>query len=63
MASLLYGSGLRRIELVRLGVKDLDLDHMQLQLWNGKGGKHRLTMSAPELSSNLIPEKDKVRSG
>ena len=63
MASLLYGSGLRRIELVRLRVKDLDLDHMQLRLWKGKGGKHQLTILAPELDSNLIPEKDKVRSG
>ena len=63
MASLLYRSGLRRLEVVRLRVKDLDPDHMQLQLWNGKGGKHRLTILAPELDSNLMPEKDKVRSG
>ncbi|MCG8315153.1 MAG: integron integrase [Pseudomonadales bacterium] len=49
MVSLLYGSGLRRIELVRLRVKDVDLDHLQLRIWNGKGRKHRLTTLAPEL--------------
>ncbi len=49
MASLLYGSGLRRIELLRLRVKDVDFDNLQLQVWGGKGGKHRLTTLAPEL--------------
>lgn len=32
MVSLLYGSGLRRIELVRLRVKDVDFDMCQLQV-------------------------------
>ena len=49
MASLLYGSGLRRIELLRLRVKDVDFDNLQIQVWGGKGGKHRLTTLAPEL--------------
>ncbi|MCB1663585.1 MAG: integron integrase [Pseudomonadales bacterium] len=53
MVSLLYGSGLRRIELVRLRVKDVNLDHLQLQIWYGKGGKHRVVTLAPELV-NLI---------
>lgn len=49
MASLLYGSGLRRIELLRLRVKDVDLDNLQIRVWGGKGGRHRLTTLAPEL--------------
>lgn len=49
MASLLYGSGLRRIELLRLRVKDVDFDNLQIQVWGGKGGKHRLTTLATEL--------------
>ena len=53
MASLLYGSGLRRIELVRLRVKDVDFDQLQIRVWNGKGAKHRLTTLAPELSAML----------
>ena len=49
LVSLLYGSGLRRIELVRLRIKDVDIDNLQLRIWNGKGAKHRLTTLAPEL--------------
>jgi integrase len=32
MVSLLYGSGLRRIELLRLRLKDVDFDHLQLRI-------------------------------
>lgn len=60
MASLLYGSGLRRIELVRLRVKDVDFDHLQLRVWNGKGGKHRLTTLAPELVPDLQAQARRV---
>jgi integrase len=49
LASLLYGSGLRRIEAVRLRVKDVDFDHLQLRIWVGMGNKHRITTLAPEL--------------
>lgn len=62
MASLLYGSGLRRIELLRLRVKDVDFDHLQLQVWNGKGGKHRLTTLAAELVPRLRAQKEHVRA-
>ena len=54
MASLLYGSGLRRIELVRLRVRDVDVDNLQLRVWNGKGAKHRFTTLAPELVPQLL---------
>ncbi len=32
IAALMYGSGLRRVELVRLRVKDIDLDHLQIRV-------------------------------
>lgn len=60
MVCLLYGSGLRRIELVRLRVNDVDLDHLQLRIWNGKGFKHRLTTLAPELVEPLEAEVRRV---
>lgn len=41
MAAMLYGSGLRRIELVRLRVKDVDLDYQQLHFLQAKGGRRR----------------------
>lgn len=49
MAGLLYGSGLRRIELLRLRINDIDHSLLQIRVWNGKGFKHRLTTLAPEL--------------
>lgn len=60
MVSLMYGSGLRRIELVRLRVKDVDFDMCQLQVWNGKGGKHRLVTLAPELIEPLRHQVQRV---
>ncbi len=46
---LLYGSGLRRMEAVRLRVGDVDMNLKQLRVWNGKGFKHRFTTLAVEL--------------
>ena len=60
-ASMLYGSGLRRIELVRLRVSHIDLDHLQVQVWYGKGGKHRLVTLAPELVPALRQQIESVR--
>ncbi|MEX2515703.1 MAG: integron integrase [Gammaproteobacteria bacterium] len=60
IASLLYGSGLRRIEVVRLRIKDIDLDNPQIRVWNGKGFKHRITTLAPELVPKLQAHIQKV---
>ncbi len=46
MTALLYGSGLRRIEAVRLRVKDIDFEYRQIRIINGKGGKHRIVKRA-----------------
>lgn len=46
---LLYGSGLRRMEAVRLRTGDIDIDLKQIRVWNGKGFKHRFTTLAIEL--------------
>jgi len=34
LGALLYGSGLRRIEAIRLRVKDVDFDQLSLQVWS-----------------------------
>lgn len=60
IASLLYGSGLRRIELTRLRAKDIDTDHLQIRVWNGKGAKHRITTLAPELVPMLRSQIQQV---
>ncbi len=51
--SLLYGSGLRLLELVRLRVQDIDFDYKCLRVWNGKGGKHRTVTLCPDLYPDL----------
>lgn len=44
MARLLYGSGLRLMECVRLRVKDVDFAQRQIIVRDGKGQQDRLTM-------------------
>jgi integron integrase len=51
--SLLYGSGLRLMECVRLRVQDIDFDYKSIRIWNGKGGKHRVVTLAEELIPSL----------
>ncbi|MDQ3287105.1 MAG: integron integrase [Pseudomonadota bacterium] len=41
MAALLYGSGLRLLECLRLRVKDVDFDRGEIIVRHGKGGKDR----------------------
>ena len=50
MASLLYGSGLRLMECMRLRVQDVDFLRHEITVRQGKGGKDRRTM----LPSTLI---------
>ena len=44
MAGLLYGSGLRLMECVRLRVQDIDFMRSEITVRRGKGGKDRKTM-------------------
>jgi integrase len=53
MAKLLYGSGLRLMECVRLRVKDVDFDQHQLIVRDGKGGKDRDTLLPDSLCAPL----------
>ncbi|SNY53160.1 integron integrase [Arsukibacterium tuosuense] len=53
LAQLLYGSGLRLMEAVRLRVNAIDFDYLSLMVWHGKGGKHRRVTLAPELIEPL----------
>lgn len=50
---LLYGSGLRVGECLRLRVQDVDLNRFALTIFNGKGSKDRQTLLSPQLKVGL----------
>lgn len=58
VAKLLYGSGLRLSEALRLRVKDLDFAQQQIIVRDGKGKKNRITMlpvsALTELHDHLV---------
>lgn len=58
MARLLYGSGLRLMECLRLRVKDVDFELRQITVRDGKGGQDRVTMLPqaiiPALQEHLV---------
>lgn len=56
LAKLMYGSGLRLMEAIRLRVKDVDLGYHTLSIFNAKGGKHRRVTLARELSDDLTEQ-------
>jgi integron integrase len=53
MAGLLYGSGLRLMECVRLRIKDIDFELAQITVRDAKGGKDRITMLPQNMSEPL----------
>lgn len=56
LAKLMYGSGLRLMEAVRLRVKDIDFNYFTLSIFNAKGGKHRRVTLAKELKQELTAQ-------
>ena len=61
MARLLYGTGLRLIECLRLRVKDIDFERGQVVVREGKGDKDRLTMLPEKLREPLREHLARVR--
>jgi integron integrase len=61
MTQLLYGSGLRLMECLRLRVKDIDFDNHQLIVRDGKGENDRTTMLPDALVALLKEHLQKVR--
>ena len=62
MAGLLYGSGLRLMECVRLRVKDVDFGYLRITVCEGKGAKDRLTMLPVNLAKPLERHLQKVKA-
>jgi integron integrase len=53
MAGLLYGSGLRLMECMRLRIKDVDFERNEITVREGKGGKDRKTVLPASLREAL----------
>jgi len=62
MAQLMYGSGLRVMECVRLRVKDIDFGYRQILVREGKGSKDRVTMLPEIVSAPLERHLEKVKA-
>lgn len=62
MAGLLYGSGLRLMECVRLRVKDIDFGYTKITVRDGKGAKDRVTMLPINLAAPLQRHLQRVKA-
>lgn len=61
VARLLYGTGMRLLEALRLRVKDADIGRHQLIVRDGKGGKDRVTILPDALTIRLQSQIDDRR--
>ena len=61
MTRLLYGSGLRLMECVRLRIKDIDFHYKTITVRNGKGGKDRVTLLPDLVSVDLELQMTKTK--
>ncbi|MBU1744114.1 MAG: phage integrase N-terminal SAM-like domain-containing protein [Proteobacteria bacterium] len=62
MTKLLYGSGLRLMECIRLRVQDVDFGQNLIFIRGGKGGKDRTTILPRNLQDDLLAQIESVKS-
>jgi len=62
IVKLLYGSGLRLMECLRLRVKDIDFSMNQVIVRHGKGGKDRITVLPENVRGPLELQLERVRA-
>lgn len=61
VSMLLYGSGLRLSESLRLRIKDVDFAYNQIIIRDFKGGKNRTTMLPQKIIESLREHLNKVK--
>ncbi|MGH8225402.1 MAG: integron integrase [Gammaproteobacteria bacterium] len=61
VASLLYGSGLRLLEALRLRVKDIEFERREIVVREGKGNKDRVTVLPENVMVPLQAHLDRVK--
>jgi len=62
LARLLYGTGMRLMEGLRLRIKDVDFDRRVIIVRDGKGGKDRVVMLPQSLAAALQRQLRLARS-
>ena len=62
VASLLYGTGMRLLEGLRLRVKDMDFSRLEIVVREGKGNKDRVTMLPERLVAPLQAHLEKAKA-
>lgn len=61
MAKILYGSGLRLMECVRLRIHDADFNMSEITVRDGKGAKDRITLLPESLHGPLVEHLERVK--
>lgn len=61
MAALMYGTGMRLMECLRLRVKDIDFGSNQITIREGKGDKDRITMLPGIVRKPLVDHLERVK--
>ena len=62
MARLMYGGGLRVLEVSRLRTQDIDFSNKSLLIRDGKGGRDRQTLLAPSVMPDLRKQLERTRA-
>jgi len=62
LGGLMYGSGLRSLEVIRLRIHDIDFDNNQIYVRNPKGGKDRTTIFPDVLHQPIRSQIEKVKT-
>lgn len=57
MASLMYGTGMRLMECMRLRIKDVDFERNEILIREPKGGRDRRTMLPGKLREALLTQR------
>ena len=62
VASLLYGTGMRLLEALRLRIKDVDFERREILVRDGKGAKDRVTVLPENLMLPLREQMTRARA-
>ncbi|VAW54738.1 Integron integrase IntIPac [hydrothermal vent metagenome] len=60
VAQLLYGTGMRLLECLRLRIKDIDFERKEILVRQGKGGKDRVTVLPEKVIAMLNQHLERV---